>query len=235
MAIPVIIIWWVVGGLTRKQRGDSAGKKHGTQGPVDDTKRTYSLGGPVDSVLICGLILLLLNLIFYSTIGWLPTYLTEGGWDGTSAATATSVISFLEIPAVLLIPMLSDRIGRRRLILFLSFSLISLCSAALALGASSGWFVAPVLGITFGGTFALLLVMPVELVEREKVASAAGAVLSIGYVGALTGPLITGYLRDLTGSFVMGFLLMASAGLVSIVLSCILPRRPTPALPHLGP
>jgi len=168
--------------------------------------------------------------MFYSTIGWLPTYLTEEGWDAASAAAATSVISFVEVPAVLLIPMLSDRTGRRRLILVSGFSLISICAASLALNAGSSWFVAPVLGTTFGGIFALLLAMPVGLVEQEKVASVAGAMISIGYIGALTGPIITGYLRDLTENFIIGFLVMALAGLVSVVLSYALsaaqPQRP---------
>jgi len=261
MAVPAIILWWVVGGLTRKRRarfdpsslhsgtvsqtasqrigrGDSADPKpplnhssgRATQGPVSDIHRTYSPARLLGPVLLCGLLLLLLNYMFYSTIGWLPTYLTEEGWDAASAATATSVISFVEIPAVLLIPMLSDRTGRRRLILVLGFPLISICSTSLALNAGSSWFVAPVLGTTFGGIFALLLAMPVELVEQEKVASVAGAMISIGYIGALTGPIITGYLRDLTGNFVVGFLVMALAGLVSVVLSfgisAVQPQRP---------
>lgn len=264
MAIPAIILWWVVARLTRRRRGgcdpgslhqgtvmnavlrrtirsDSEDPRHlpnlpaqkgrATEGPVRGTQRTYSRGRLLGSVLLCGSLLLLLNYMFYSTIGWLPTYLTEKGWDAASAAAATSVISFVEIPAVLLIPMLSDRTGKRRLILVLGFSLISICSASLALSTASSWFVAPVLGTTFGGIFALLLTMPVGLVEQEKVASVAGAIISLGYVGALTGPIITGYLRDLTGDFVVGFLVIALAGLASVGLSYTLstaqPQRST--------
>jgi len=170
-----------------------------------------------------------LNLMFYATLGWLPTYLIEEGWDAASAATATSVISFVEVPAVLLIPILSDVTGGRRFVPVVGFFLISICSAGLAFNPALSWFVNPVLGTTFGGIFALLLVTPVELVGKEKVASAAGAIISIGYVGALTGPLITGYLRDSTGSFVVGFLVLALVGLVSAGLSYVLyavrPRR----------
>ncbi len=212
----------------------SSQKGRSTQRPMSDIRGTYSRGGLLGSVLLCGSLLLLLNLMFYATIGWLPTYLTEAGWDAVSAAAATSVISFVEIPAVLLVPVLSDRTGRRTLILILGFSLISICSASLAFNTDSSWFVAPLLGTTFGGIFALLLAMPVELVEQEKVASVAGAIISIGYVGALTGPIITGYLRDLTGNFVAGFLVVALAGLVSVALSYALSavqpqRSPTSA------
>jgi CP family cyanate transporter-like MFS transporter len=263
MAIPVMLLWWVVGRLVRKREKpwdqgslyqgvpgqtesqrltprepedpepspyDSLRKGSATQGPVTDAQNIHSRGRLVGSVLICGLLLMLLNLMFYATIGWLPTYLVEEGWDSVSAATATSVISFVEVPAVLLIPIVSDLTGGRRFILVLGFSLISLCSAGLAFHTALSWLVTPVLGTTFGGIFALLLATPVEFVRKEKVASAAGAIISIGYVGALAGPLMTGYLRDSTGSFVVGFLVLAFAGLVSAGLSYLLstvqPQRP---------
>jgi len=243
MAIPVVLLWWVVGRLVsrRKRRSDGGFFHQGTDRQVESHRispgepadpehpDTLSRGRLVGSVLICGLLLMFLNLMFYATLGWLPTYLIEEGWDAASAATATSVISFVEVPAVLLIPILSDVTGGRRFVPVVGFFLISICSAGLAFNPALSWFVNPVLGTTFGGIFALLLVTPVELVGKEKVASAAGAIISIGYVGALTGPLITGYLRDSTGSFVVGFLVLALVGLVSAGLSYVLyavrPRR----------
>jgi len=103
------------------------------------------------------------------------------------------------------------------------FLMIAICSAIVSLSPSLSWFVSPLLGLTFGGIFALLLILPVELVEREKVGRTAGAIISIGYVGALIGPPITGYLRDLTGDFAVGFIVMAFFGLVAVGLSYILP------------
>jgi len=107
--------------------------------------------------------------------------------------------------------------------MILSFSLISICSAIVSISPSLSWFVSPILGITFGGTFALLLTLPVELVERGKVGRAAGTIISIGYIGALIGPPLTGYLRDLTGGFGVGFLFMAFVGLFAMGLSYTLP------------
>jgi len=248
LAIPVIVFWWIIARMSKKRRSQepvqqgipqlvnqrsSAGpppsstltsqKRYTTFLPVNGNQATHLQGHTFISVLIAGLLLSLLNLIFYCTIGWLPTYLTERGWDPALAATATSSISFIEIPAVLLIPLLSDRIGRRRIIMISGFSMIAICSAIVSLSPSLSWFVSPVLGLTFGGIFALLLALPVELVEREKVGRAAGAIISIGYVGALIGPPITGYLRDLTGDFSVGFIVMAFVGLVAVGLSYILP------------
>jgi CP family cyanate transporter-like MFS transporter len=163
-------------------------------------------------------------LIFYCTLGWLPTYLSERGWDSTTAAVATSLISYVEIPAVFLIPLISDRVGKRKPIITVSFLVIAICSAVLSLQPSVSWWLTPVLGITFGGVFALLLALPVELVEKEMVGRAAGAIISIGYIGALIGPPAVGYLRDLTGGFASGFLIMTLSGIVATGLSFLLPE-----------
>jgi CP family cyanate transporter-like MFS transporter len=183
-----------------------------------------SSGSLFASLLVCGLLLALLNLIFYCTIGWLPTYLTECGWAASSAATATSFISFLEIPAIFLIPLLSDRTGKRRLIIIMSFLSMATCSAAVSVSPSLSWFAVPVFGITLGGVFSLLLALPVELVETKKVGRAAGAIISIGYAGALIGPPAAGYVRDLTGNFAAAFLATALVGLLAAALSYRLPK-----------
>jgi cyanate permease len=239
MAIPIAIFWWIVVLISKKQSGRFEfrilPKGPVRQRPLNGTPNHLYPSRLIGSILIAGMLLSLLNLIFYSTIGWLPTCLIERGWDPALAATATSIISFTEIPAVLLVPVLSDRTGRKKLIIILSFSLISICSVAVALGSFMSWFVTPILGITFGGIFALLLSLPVELVKREKVGGVAGAIISIGYVGALMGPLITGYLRDFTGSFTVGFMVMAFGGLVAVGLSCALPEGRSSSLDDRDP
>jgi CP family cyanate transporter-like MFS transporter len=236
-AIPVIILWWVV-----SQKGKRRSLRQTVKGPTEPiTASAASAEGASGetmneegkgvraprlfrSILICGLLLALLNLIFYCTMGWLPTYLAQLGWPPSSAATATSVISFIEIPAILLLPALSDRTGKRRLIIILSFLLLAVCSAIVSIRPSSTWFVVPGLGITLGGIFSLLLAMPVELVETKKVGRTAGGIISMGYGGALMGPPLAGYLRDLTGGFGVGFMVMALAGLVAAGLAYRLPE-----------
>ncbi len=78
----------------------------------------------------------------------------------------------------------------------------------------------------------MLLALPVEVVEREKVGRAAGAVISIGYFGALIGPPAAGFLRDYTGDFALAFLATALTAVLAAILSCALPR-PVP-VPHVS-
>jgi CP family cyanate transporter-like MFS transporter len=216
-AIPAVLLWWLAGraGLKKKRR-----TQPGPAG-VSDRANPAPLrpGGYPRSVLTSGMLLFLLNLIFYCTIGWLPTYLGEKGWPPAMAGAITSTVSFTEIPGILLLPLLCDRIGKKKEIIGLSFLLIAVSSAMVALASPLSWFVAPILGITFGGVFALLLAIPAQLAEGNKVGRAAGAVLSIGYVGALLGPPALGYFRDLMGSFSMGFLILGFVGLLSASLS----------------
>ncbi len=219
-ALPTILIWWIVSRADIKRRTPR-------NPPLSPPNVKKNGSGSLSlSLLVCGLLFALLNLIFYCTIGWLPTYLTECGWTAAQAATATSIISFAEIPAMFFIPVLSDWTGKRRLIIVLSFVSMSICSATVAASPSLSWFMVPALGITMGGVFSLLLALPVQMVETKKVGRAAGAILSIGYVGALIGPPAAGYLRDLTGNFSAAFLATAFVGLAAAGLSYGLPEPP---------
>jgi CP family cyanate transporter-like MFS transporter len=228
VAVPGIFFWWVVA------RKDS--RRPGRPGTGDPERPDQQEAHPDHSffcqsskpVVICGLLLSLLNLTFYCTMGWLPTYLSEQGWKSTGAAAATSLITYAELPAVFLIPVISDRVGKRKFIIILCFLLIAICSTVISLRPSLTWWITPFLGIAVGGIFALILALPVELVERQAIGRAAGAIISIGYVGALIGPPLAGYLRDLTGQFSAGFLIMAFAGIVATGLTFLLPEARTP-------
>jgi CP family cyanate transporter-like MFS transporter len=186
-------------------------------------------------VVLCGLLLCLLNFIFFTTIGWLPTYLTDSGWDPVSAGAVTSIISFVEVPAILFYPYLAEWTGRARPVIVISFLLISICSLAVSLDPSWAWALSPVLGMTFGGIFVLLIAFPAQYSPRNRVGRAAGASLSVGYLGALLGPPIAGRLKDVTGDFSSAFLVSALVGIAAMVLALAFPgsppSRPRP-LPH---
>jgi CP family cyanate transporter-like MFS transporter len=226
--VPAVLLWWIVRRTSVSQRARIESRTL----PREDEKhrrlhentKNFPSGRLVSALAVCGLVLALLNLIFYCTIGWLPTYLIEHGWAAASAATATSFISFIEIPAMFLVPLLSDRTGRRRPIVIMSFVLMAFCSGIVSVNPSLSWFTIPAFGVTMGGVFSLLLSLPVELVEAKKVGRAAGAIISIGYTGALIGPPVAGYLRDVTGNFSAAFLATAFLGLAAAALSYWLPK-----------
>lgn len=214
IAIPLVSLSWIV--MTRcKKKGPRTFQPPRSEQPsTGGTTKGYIL-----ATLICGLLLSLLNLTFFSTMGWLPTYLVEAGWPPVSAGAATSMISFVEVPGILLYPYLSDRTGRSRALITSSFFLIAVCLFTLSAKPSLAWALAPFLGISFGGIFVLLLAFPARLSRKERVGRAAGAILSIGYIGALVGPTVAGYLRDRTGGFSTGFVVMAVGAVLAVCLS----------------
>jgi len=120
-----------------------------------------------------------------------------------------------------------NRAGRGKLIVIVSFLLISMSALATLFQPSLTWIAAPVFGMTFGGAFVSPLAFPAQFTKQEKVGRAAGAILAIGYLGALIGPPFAGYLRDVTGSFFSTFMVMAGAGLIAFCLSARFPHGPS--------
>lgn len=176
-------------------------------------------------IVICGVLLALLNYVFFTTIGWLPTHLVETGWDPISAGTVTSLITFVEVPCILLVPFIAHRTGRTRSIFVANFLIIAAALLAVSLNPALCWGMAPILGLTFGGTFVLLLAFPAQFSMEENVGRAAGAILSIGYIGALLGPFFSGYLRDVTGDFSTVFLVVVGVSALASGLSLTFPSR----------
>jgi CP family cyanate transporter-like MFS transporter len=97
--------------------------------------------------------------------------------------------------------------------------MLTLSLLILSVKPSLSWALAPVLGTTFGGIFVLLLVFPARFSRQEGVGRAAGAILSIGYIGALVGPTLAGYMRDRTGGFSTAFMVMSGVAALAVCLS----------------
>ena len=218
-------IIYYLGKKNPRQRSTSQGTSW-KKDPTEALPMERSKTGSFLPIIICGLLLGLLNFSFFTTIGWLPTYLMDSGWEPVSAGTVTSLISFVEIPAILLYPHLAEWTGRQKLLIIFSFALICLCSLVISFEPSWAWVVSPILGTTFGGTFVLLLAFPAQFSPRHKVGQAAGASLAIGYLGALLGPPIAGYLKDLTGNFSAAFLVSALVAVAAIALAFAFPKSP---------
>ncbi len=87
-----------------------------------------------------------------------------------------------------------------------SAGLLVLPSAALA------WAILAGIGTTCA--LQVSLTGPPELAPPERVGATAGAMLTIGYVGAVIGPFAIGALHDLSGDFAAGLLLVVAIGVV---------------------
>jgi nitrate/nitrite transporter NarK len=130
---------------------------------------------------------------YLGAVGYLPTHLTTSqGLSPEAAGALMSLGPWSFVAGSLLLPTLSDRLGRRRLV-YLPGMLaggLALFAATLTTGAPLGLSIA-LLG--FGtGVVGLLFVIPVESegVGPQLAASAVGIITTAGFVGGFVSPLV---------------------------------------------
>jgi len=174
-------------------------------------------------------ILLLHNIFFYTWSGWLPTYLVEKGVSLSVAGVLTSVMLWVGVPTVIVVPMLIPRTDIPKKLLIWLPSLIFAFLAIWILYASefSIWFIMAIAGIINILRFNTLLSLPVEIMPKEHAGVAGGVVVSIGYIGAVIGPSMAGRILDVTGSFQIIFIILAVLSLITMGLAFLIPSNST--------
>jgi CP family cyanate transporter-like MFS transporter len=163
--------------------------------------------------------------IYYAATGWLPTYLISRGWTLAETVAPVAGLALIGIPAGLIVTPLVDVIGRR-LILAASGVLTVAASLGLLLLPSAALLWAILTGIGTSCALQVSLTGPPELAPPDRVGATAGAMLTIGYVGAVIGPFAIGALHDLSGDYAVGLLLLAAIGVVLTVAGLRVPARP---------
>ena len=134
-----------------------------------------------------------MSLTFY------PSYLLRVGYTPTEMSELMSVMGAGGLIGAILVPFLSDRFGRRRLMI--AGALVgTLSPGALLLphGPFPMTFIAVLLGSLAGGTFPLFLsIIPSESVEPPDLSAAIGRIQGIGeIVGGVAAPVIAGMAAD---------------------------------------
>ncbi len=170
-------------------------------------------------------ILLLHNIFFYTWSGWLPAYLLQKGTSLSLSGLLTSVMLWVGIPTVILVPALFSKTNiPKRLLIWLP-SLIFAFLAIWILYASqfSIWFIMIIAGIINILRFNTLLSLPVEIMPKKHAGIAGGVVVSIGYIGAVIGPSMTGKILDITGSFQIVFTILAVLSIITTGLTFLIP------------
>ncbi len=144
----------------------------------------------------------LMAMSYYGLNAWLPDAYTERGWTDAEAGLLLAMMNLTAIPASFVVPWLSERHGGRRPFL-VGMSVVFVTGAfglVAAPGLAYGWGL--LAGISQGGMFALVMMLPLDLEQRpERVAALVGMMLGLGYTIGATGPFVLGAVRDATGSF----------------------------------
>ena len=153
----------------------------------------------------------------------------DAGFSSGHASTVYSLVGLANIGGGLLVGRLSDRLGRRT-VLIAAQALLATCSAAVLLGREP-WVSASavVTGMLVSGLPAVVGAYVADHLEPDSVASAFGVVTIAFGVTQAVGPPVGGWAADRTGSFTVTFLLAVAAFAVGAVAAWILPRGRVPA------
>ena len=129
------------------------------------------------------------------------------------------------VPTLFIIPRMSFRMGVRKPFLWVpSIILAASALAALYVDINLSWGLMALVGIAIVTRFSTVLALPVEMMPKEEVGIASGLVLSIGYIGAIIGPLIGGRVLDLTGSLNQAMIILIIVSIATTIIALRLPE-----------
>lgn len=218
-----LAVWLAISMWMRAYRG-----REGTDEAVPPT--TGGRFGRHDRTAVrVGVIFGMLNLLFFGIMGWLPTYLVQHQWQIHRAALVAALIPLIEVPTVIVAPILSTRLGLRRPFIVGGFLMVGVALSVVTAFPMYAWFATPLVGIGLGVPFVLLLVIPTELVDvnARDMGRMVGVVFTVGYAGGVVGPVAVGAIRDVGGPFAIGLGILSAVALVAAILTRILPETGT--------
>jgi D-galactonate transporter len=178
---------------------------------------------------------LLLGVVYFGTAAasyglgfWLPTIVKEFGVSDLQTGFITAIPYAVGVAAVVIWPLLSDRMQERKWNTTLAFLV---AAAGLAL---SSYFPDPVLKITMlciaaVGMFAiapLFWTLPTAFLSGTAAAGGIALINSIGNLAGFVAPYAMGYLKDATGGFSAGLVVVAFFPFLSAVLVLMLGHNP---------
>jgi len=162
---------------------------------------------------------------WFALLSWGPVFFqTERGVSLTMSGLYTLVIAITAIPSGLVLGRVSDRIGRKRIILGL-FPLMALTLVAVAQVHSRTGMLLVLLAYGLVGKLAwdpvgiAWLGDYISRTHPEAVGAAVALFSFTSVLSAVVGPPLMGWIKDLTGSLAGGFYLAAALALVGFFLS----------------
>jgi sugar phosphate permease len=170
------------------------------------------------------------SLGIYGFVLWLPAIVREGAALSMGRTGLLSGVPYLlAIVAMITISTISDRTGRRELVVWpcLLLASVALFSSFLFDGKSFSLAFASlvVAGAAMYAPYGPFWAIIPERVPRAVVPEVLTLINSSGALGGFFGSYLVGWMRTITGSSAAGFLLMAIALLCSSVLVLVLPKR----------
>lgn len=167
------------------------------------------------------------GLAYYLLLAWLPSVYEDDGLSGHVPGILFALYNLATFPAMVGLPLISDRIGSRRTPTLIAAISLLVGALGLALFATTPyllWLWPVFCGFGVAGLFGMGLLMPVDVAPPGKTGAAAGMVLCVGYLASAMGPVVGGVVKDATGSFQRALLLLPFLAVGMILVALKAPR-----------
>jgi MFS transporter, CP family, cyanate transporter len=200
---------------------------------TSDVRRPRARGLPWGSATAWLLVLVfgLQSILFYGIVAWLPNVYVERGWTPAAAGSLVAVFNGIGLITTISVPLVADRLGRRRPQLLVSAIASLLALGGLILVPEAAYLMVAILGLALGIVFPLSLTLPLDVSDDPTTVGAVAALMLFGgYSLSSLGPLALGIARDLSGDFAASLLLLLAVNVVLVVSVAFL----SPARLHRG-
>jgi len=219
-SIPTIIaaiVWWIV------VRDPPAGHMQTRPTETDNISLRQILSNKI--LWLIAILLFIRQFYNLNWTTWAPSLMMGKGASAELAAVMASVTMWVAIPAFLLIPRLSDKLGLRKPFLWVSAITMALVAWWAIYGTvPMGWPIMTLVGLANNAMYLIIITLPIELMPRKVVGTATGLIMSIGFSGGVIGPLAGGYILDITGSLNISLLVLIAASIIAIIISLRIPE-----------
>jgi MFS family permease len=151
--------------------------------------------------------------------GYLPLYLRKIGWTAIHADSALTVFILASILGAIPLAVLSDRLGRRKVVLFAAMSIAIICAGLLPIVSNAFvWVIVVILGFFYAAYVALAITMCLE--TSGVGAKYGGVAVGLLYTLQRLGGFIAPPLGDSLASFNLGmpFIFWASLFVSGVVI-----------------
>ncbi len=188
--ILALLIWWLVDEPPRPAAPT-----------VAQSDSIWAMLSIRNIALCCGISVLMVGSLVIGSI-FIPRYLTESlGQSNKVMSHVMAVLGFCPAIGGILVPGLSDRLGRRPVMIAFC-ALLALCPIAALMVHGSIALMTALMAISWvgAGSFPLFMgVVPSESISARRAATAMGLVIGVGEIGGgALSPLIAGRLADLS-------------------------------------
>jgi MFS family permease len=207
------VLWFVFG------KDHTPDSNSNTNVPPKPIGPTLSMLLKNKTIWILGLILLFRMGGIMGMTGYLPKYLLDQGWPQASADATLSVFYAVSTLFVIPISTLSDRIGRRKIILLAGLVVMTTSLVLLPIiGGTSVWVFMVLSGIFMDSFMSIIVTTLLETdgVGTENAGVALGMVFTLAPIGSAISPPLGNSLAHINPDF--PFLFWAVWSLIALVL-----------------